>query len=608
MLRPEAAWPGDLSDDRQWIDAQRIAPDGKIGRAEAARQDYALWTLPQSIATRAIRFTHVAAEVDRDYAGFLGGVYLLSERLANLGPQAVPSAGSNDKEARRLVNQETDGTWAAWSNLPDQGGQRSRSVSSESPEWIMLAWPRPVKLRGLAALWAGFAAADAQVYCGPDDVHPRDAGDAAWQTVAQFSGLKNRYPSSLGADFLDFGREVSTRAVRLRITQSIDDNHHPHVYGRARDGRRVWLGELMALKGLGDNRLETAILPKQAAEEQPLAIRFTMPEAGWATLVIEDSEGKRVRNLVADTRFDKGENVVGWDGTNDLGRDLDAAQHGIYLIPAQLVSPGRYRVRGLWRKQVDLRYEFPVYTAGDPAWNTADTSGGWLANHTAPGAVAFVPDMGDGRAVVLVGSYVSEGTAGLAWLDLEGHKLKGQTWIGGAWTGAQFLARDAGPRAAVKTVAYSAASWSVEEDPHRAKSPRGEIRVTAITTEGDKPVVRFTFAPPEGVASAPAGEAHWERHLGGLAARNGLVAFSMPVLGQIVLVDAPTGRTLGTARVEAAARPGLRWPRAAARALGPAAPAVRDQRRRAAKTRPGGNPRGRGRRQAALGRAARRVS
>ena len=58
------------------------------------------------------------------------------------------------------------------------------------------------------------------------------------------------------------------------------------------------------------------------------------------TLILEDGNGKRVRNLVSETWFPAGENVAWWDGTNDLLRDVEAARHGVYHIPAQLVAPG----------------------------------------------------------------------------------------------------------------------------------------------------------------------------------------------------------------------------------------------------------------------------
>ena len=50
-----------------------------------------------------------------------------------------------------------------------------------------------------------------------------------------------------------------------------------------------------------------------------------------------------------------------------------------------------YRVRGLYHAGIDLRYEFAVYNAGNPAWSTADHTGGWLTNHTPPSSALFVP-------------------------------------------------------------------------------------------------------------------------------------------------------------------------------------------------------------------------
>jgi flagellar hook assembly protein FlgD len=72
-----------------------------------------------------------------------------------------------------------------------------------------------------------------------------------------------------------------------------------------------------------------------------------VPDDGYVTLVIEDAYGKRVRNLVADRFFKKGLNTVDWDGTDDVGRNAQAASHGVYSIPPKFVSPGTYFRRGL---------------------------------------------------------------------------------------------------------------------------------------------------------------------------------------------------------------------------------------------------------------------
>ncbi len=128
-----------------------------------------------------------------------------------------------------------------------------------------------------------------------------------------------------------------------------------------------------------------------AALHGPIPVRFTLDAPGYVTLVIESADGRRVRNLVSETPFPAGPNTVWWDATDDLARDVDAARHGVYHVPARLVSPGEYRVRGLYHAGIDLRYEFAIYNAGSPAWSTADHTGGWLTNHTPPSSALFVP-------------------------------------------------------------------------------------------------------------------------------------------------------------------------------------------------------------------------
>src|SRR5437763_1879303 len=70
----------------------------------------------------------------------------------------------------------------------------------------------------------------------------------------------------------------------------------------------------------------------------PIPVRFTLAAPGFVTLVIDDEQGVRVRNLVSETPFPAGANVIWWDGLDDLGRDTDAANHSVYHVPGKLVT------------------------------------------------------------------------------------------------------------------------------------------------------------------------------------------------------------------------------------------------------------------------------
>src|SRR5205085_10016894 len=138
--------------------------------------------------------------------------------------------------------------------------------------------------------------------------------------------------------------------------------------------------------------------------------------AGLVTLVIDDASGRRVRNLVSETPFPGGENVVWWDGLDDVGR-VQTSPNNTFQVTPKPVAAGRYRVRGLVRPPLDLRYQFTVYNPGRPPWDTADPASGWLANHTPPSGVLFLPESDAdhtpaGHAAggqMLVCSHVSEG-------------------------------------------------------------------------------------------------------------------------------------------------------------------------------------------------------
>ena len=481
----------------------------------------------RKLRCRAIRFTHVASPTETTYHGWLGGAFVLGTRMFNAAANATVATGSHNDAAARLNDESNNGTWGAWDNGPDGAAQ---IVSPEHPEWVLMTWPQPRKLLGVNLLWAGFSAAEVQTYIGPADRHPREATEADWRTLVHSDKIENWYPLQLGVNWLDFGQPVTTRALRLRVTHVVEEaKAHPHVHGNTRGGRRVWLGEMLALSPLGDADLKSVVAPPAVADDSlhpPIPVRFHLDEPRFVTLVIDDANGRRIRNLVSETWYPAGDNVAWWDGMNDLLRDTDAARHGIYRVPAQLAVPGEYQIHGLTRKPIDLRFEFSVYSAGDPVWATTDHRGAWLANHTPPSSVLFVPadKAPGGKPLVFLGSYVSEGTDGLAWVDLDGHKMGGEGWVGGNWTGAALLARDMGPHAIAGTHGYAASAFE------------GELRITALTANGDRPVIKYNL---RGGKEASA--------VSGLAAHDGMIVCSLPKQRKLLFVDAKNGKVLGTA-------------------------------------------------------------
>lgn len=278
---------------------------------------------------------------------------------------------------------------------------------------------------------------------------------------------------------------------------------------------------------------EAAAPDTQGQAHPPILIRFTLPKASYVTLVIDDADGKRVRNLVSETRYPAGDNVVYWDGLDDLGRDPEAAGHAVYYVPGRMVPPGAYKVRGLRRDAINLRYLMAPYTHGDPPWNNGDPASEWLANHTPPQSALFVPSAGkEKKPTVLIGSYITEGGSGLAWLDLAGRKYHGEGWIGGNWTGAPFLARDVGVGALPDNNAYVGAAFE------------RELRLTAVTPGGTFPVLSPAYEFPAAAtkSSDPAA-------IGGLAVHNGLLIATLPRLngGRLLFVDVAARQALGTA-------------------------------------------------------------
>lgn len=271
------------------------------------------------------------------------------------------------------------------------------------------------------------------------------------------------------------------------------------------------------------------------ADPTGIPIRFELPKACYVTLVVEDSEGKRVRNLIAETRLPAGENVVYWDGY-DEGSASKAGDFVRTRAPA-----GDYRVRGLTHDGLRLRYEFCVYGGGNPPWPTLDGSGAWLADHSVPCDVLFLPK-GTGPArggapQILVASRVGEAGDTLLIMDEQGNKMVGGPKIEG-WGGGNAVARDSGPNRDPEFFAYTV-NLSKEAVPvhglYATKSGRRSQGGPAeIETFEAKLIGKYADGVREGVRAGA-----------GLAVYNGVIATSAPWKNRIYFFDSRKRGALG---------------------------------------------------------------
>jgi hypothetical protein len=271
-----------------------------------------------------------------------------------------------------------------------------------------------------------------------------------------------------------------------------------------------------------------AAAPTPAAKDTALEpivvpVTFTLAKPQAVTVVVEDAQGKRVRNLFGAKEFPAGTHTVSWDGLVESGMDV-VTIHGHYRYGIQklaLAEPGSYTARALVHDPVDIRYEFAVNTGGNPPWKTVDGKGGWLHDHTPPSDAVYIPQ----TKRLLVCSAVGEIGHGMVYLDpATGKKLAGARSYGGGggWCGAQWLARDAGPQARPEVQAFSATAFQ-EYLEFWEHSGRGHFKIYSYKRKDGK-----------GVTCA------------GVAVFNDRAVISLPDEGQLLVIDVIKGALAAT--------------------------------------------------------------
>ena len=294
--------------------------------------------------------------------------------------------------------------------------------------------------------------------------------------------------------------------------------------------------------------------PAAAQKEAPVAagsvlIPVELPKAAYVTVVIDDAQGNRVRNLVAETYLPAGKSVIAWDGYDEGIRKEGEDDVWTRALTRKRVAPGTYTIRGLTHDKLTLKYEFSVNSPGSPPWQTKDGSGAWLADHSPPADILYLPkgapspnNKGEARFLVCA----SSGEAGdeFVWLNREGRRLYGRNT--GFWGGTHF-ALDPGPKADPDIIAYTFISG--ERDPDN-----DNIETRAIHKNGDvtpAALLKFPLAWKK-MGELPQFKTTEESYgSNGMAVYNGIVVFTVTRQGRVVFADARTHKILGEDKIAA---------------------------------------------------------
>lgn len=425
-LRSGAA--ADAAKEESWAEAPYPGEEG---------HELRVVPLPPGVVTGAIR---LSGEMRPDHSGRfraeLAFATTLAERVVNVAPLAdlfVSSSGpraSGFQPDPRLNNPAslTDGIVAHrnWSS-----GERNEPLSAERPEWIVLDWGAERRLRGCAAFIGahqpGFAEILVQRFAGAS--RPDGSAAEGWETVGKLASRKPWRPPRFWEAWCDFGREVETRALRFLAVAGT--TKELAAGGEGADPAVVSIGEIAVFEGLGDRPAPERLVKPSTVPQGIIPITFELPQGGLASIRILDDKGNVIENLVNGEVFPKGKNTVWWDlrTLEDYWPPYERPnQHFHQPSPdaVKVAAPGTYRWHGLWHPPLSLHYLFSYYPLKKHglAWITADSTGGWLADHVPPQTLVRTGD------TMWVGTFCEAGHA-LLEADLDMKKLwgSGRIWL-----------------------------------------------------------------------------------------------------------------------------------------------------------------------------------
>ncbi len=403
-LRPEAPFPGDPANPDHW-ETVRL-PGGTPPR---------LATFATVATTRSLLFT----DVRQRGVSTLGPVRVYGHRLLNIAPLAgarakaeyqAPNNFFGGVHFRAIDAARGRGSWQNTGQNKD-GLITAPPISDVHGQWFILAWDEPRTLDGLY-LQDNFTAFGVDFFAGPATVSPLAGIETEWRRLRD-----DQYQvDSQQGRWLRFAEPLTTTGLRLRISKVSTERDAPAQVAR--------IDALLVFEQLGEAPAPNLAI---APPPPPFAIPYRAPRDGYSTLVVDDAQGRRVRNLFARTPRTAGDYRQAWDLTDEAGA---------------LVAPGQYRWKAIAGPELELHYQMSVYPnvsvhhPENSAWlNGHHGPGGWLADHAPPRTVCTAGEH------LFVGAPTAESGVGFAACDLSGRKLWGIHSFA-AWSGGTGMATD----------------------------------------------------------------------------------------------------------------------------------------------------------------------
>lgn len=235
-------------------------------------------------------------------------------------------------------------------------------------------------------------------------------------------------------------------------------------------------------------------------------IVFEMPEDGFISLHLLNSDGVVVRQLLNAEMFTKGRHEVKWDGLTTPN----------WRTPGEPVPAGAYTWEAIYHRDIGLRLVGWACNGGQTPWDFPAGTGNWGGDHGVPSSVAS-----DGDGVYLGWSAAEAGKA-LLGCDADGNVRWNNTH--GGIAGASRVAVDAGHVYIQR-----------ESDPH-----------------GDKKIVLYRLSAKDGSYENWAGTDSTDLEIpsaDALAARGGRIFLGYTKLNQVQVLDGISGKAMKTIEV-----------------------------------------------------------